>query len=180
MPRRALLLLLLAPLAAGAQSTYRIDPARTQAEFEVDHLGVFRAHGRFDDVSGRLSYDAAAQSGAIELQIPVASIATGWDSRDRFLRGATMFDAAQFPRMKFASRRFDFEGGRVVRVEGELTMRDVTRPVILTVRSLDCGRDLCVAEASGAIRRREFAMDAWWPVIGDDVQLRFRLAAVRE
>ena len=91
-----------------------------------------------------------------------------------------MFDAAQFPRMKFVSRRFEFEGGCVVRVEGDLTLRDVTRPVTLNVRMLHCDRDTCVADASGAIRRREFAMDNWWPLIGDDVQLSFRLAAVRE
>jgi polyisoprenoid-binding protein YceI len=76
--------------------------------------------------------------------IPVASVATGWDSRDSFLRGTTMFDAGQFPRMRFVSKRFEFEAGRVVRVEGDLTLRDVTRPVTLAVRSLHCERDTCV------------------------------------
>ena len=181
MVRAAVLLVALLPLAAWAQpATYRIDSAKTQAEFEVEHLGVFLAHGRFENMSGTLSYDAAAQSGSIELAIPVASVATGWDTRDSFLRGASMFDAAQFPRMRFVSRRFDFDSGRVVRVEGNLTLRNVTRPVTLTVRALHCERDTCVAEASGAIRRRDFAMDAWWPLIGDEVQLSFRLAAVRE
>ena len=57
------------------------------------------AHGRFDNVSGSLSYDAAAQSGAIDLTIPVASVATAWDSRDSFLRGSTMFDGERYPLM---------------------------------------------------------------------------------
>jgi polyisoprenoid-binding protein YceI len=91
-----------------------------------------------------------------------------------------MFDAAHFPSMRFVSKGFEFEGGRLVRVQGELTLRDVTRPVTLRVTSLHCDDDACAAEASGALRRREFEMDAWWPLIGDDVQLWLRLAAVRE
>jgi polyisoprenoid-binding protein YceI len=177
--RSALLLAALLPFAAWAQS-YRIDPDRTYAEFEVEHLGVFRAHGRFENVTGSLVYDAGARTGSIDLAISVASVATGWDSRDSFLRGTTMFDAAQFPRMRFVSKRMEFEGGRVARVEGELTLRDVTKPVTLTVRTIHCDGNACVAEASGALRRREFSMDAWWPLIGDEVQLWFRLAAVRD
>jgi len=143
---------------------------------------VLHAHGRFENVSGRVLFDAAAHAGAIELDIPVASVATGFDSRDRFIRSSAMFDAAQFPRIRFQSTRFDFEGERLVRVEGDLTLRGVTRPVSLTVRRIECGDVAagCKAEAVGALRRRDFAMDAWWPVIGDDVELRFHLTAVRE
>jgi len=179
--RVALLSLAFVAFAASAQpSTYRIDPERTRAEFDVEHLGVLRAHGRFTGVAGTLQYDAAAHAGAIDLAIAVSSVATGWDSRDMFLRGSNMFDASRFPRMTFVSRRFDFAGGRLARVEGDLTMRDVTRPVTLNVRTLRCEPEVCVAEAGGAIRRRDFAMDAWWPLIGDDVELWFRLTAVRE
>lgn len=175
---------LVAVLATGASwaqpSTYRIDEARTHADFEVEHLGLFRAHGRFGGVTGSLVYDSAAPSGTIDLVIPVTAVATGWDTRDAFLRGSTMFDASRYPRIRFVSKRFEFEGGRLLRVEGDLTLRDVTRPVNLTVYSLSCDRDSCIAEADAAIRRRDFAMDAWWPLIGDEVALRLRLVAVRE
>lgn len=175
---------LAAVLATGASwaqpTSYRIDEARTHADFEVEHLGLFRAHGRFGNVAGTLVYDASAPSGTIDLVIPVTGVASGWDTRDAFLRGSTMFDASRFPRMRFVSKRFEFEGGRLLRVDGDLTLRDVTRPVSLTVHSLSCERETCVAEADAAIKRREFAMDAWWPLIGDDVALRLRLVAVRE
>jgi polyisoprenoid-binding protein YceI len=179
--RVALLSLAFVAFAASAQpATYRIDPDRTRAEFDVEHLGVFRAHGQFTSVAGTLQYDAAAHAGAIDLAIAVSSVATGWGSRDAFLRGTSMFDASRFPRMTFVSRRFDFADGRLARVEGDLTLRDVTRPVTLTVRSLRCEAGACVAEAGGAIRRRDYAMDAWWPLISDEVDLWFRLTAVRE
>ncbi|MFO1312556.1 MAG: YceI family protein [Burkholderiales bacterium] len=179
--RWAAALALLAACVTWAQPVaYRIDPARTQAEFEVEHLGVFKAHGRFGNVSGSVAFDASSRSGAIDLAIPVASVATGWDARDAFLRGASMFDAQRFPRIRFASTRFAFDEGRLVRVEGELTLRDVTRPVALLVRTMRCEGGACNAEAAAVIRRREFGMEAWWPLIDDEVTLQLRLVATRE
>jgi len=167
-------------------ASYRIDATRTRAEFTVEHLGAFHARGRFPNVSGRLLYDASGHAGSVDLEIPVGAVATGWDSRDDFIRGASMFDASQYPSMRFRSTRFTFEGERLVRVDGDLTLRDVTRPVSLAVRRLECGRSAddtregCIAEAACSIRRREFAMGAWWPLIGDEVELRLHLIAVRE
>jgi polyisoprenoid-binding protein YceI len=163
-------------------TTYRIDPAHTRAEFTIEHLGVLHAQGRFAKVSGRLVFDPAARDGSIELDIASNSVVTGWDVRDEFIKGSTLFDSAQYPRVHFRSTRFEFANDKLVRVDGDLTLRDVTRPVSLDVRSLECGHPAngCTAEAAGAIRRREFAMDAWWPLIGDEVYLRFRLFAVKE
>jgi polyisoprenoid-binding protein YceI len=168
--------------APADPAAYRIDGSRTRAEFTIEHLGVFQAHGRFAQVSGRLVLDATAHVGSIELDIAASSVATGWDMRDKFIRGETLFHAAQYPRVRFRSTHFEFAGDRLVRVEGNLTLRDVTRRVALTVRKMECGSapEGCAAEAEGTIRRREFAMDAWWPLIGDDVELRFHLFAVRE
>jgi polyisoprenoid-binding protein YceI len=164
---------------------YRIDAAHTHADFTVAQLGLLEAHGRFDNVSGRIVFDGAGHAGSIDLDIPVSSLATGIDMRDDFVRGVTMFDAERFPHMKFRSSRLDFDGDRLVRVDGNLTLRDVTRPVTFTVLRMDCAQgnghgERCSADAEGAIRRREFAMDNWWPLIGDEVALRLRLVAVRE
>ena len=184
---RAMLALLVAspwsPASADA-AAYRIDGVHTRAEFTIEHLGVFQARGEFGAVSGRIVFDATAHAGSIDLDIPVASVATGYDLRDDFIRGVTMFDAARYPRMRFRSSKFEFDGERLARVEGELTVRDVTRPVSFNVMRIECGHEArheaCKADAEGAIRRREFGMDNWWPLIGDEVALRFRLNAVRE
>lgn len=186
MRRLACVLLALAFPVFAEPASYRIDSGHTRAEFVVAHLGMLRAHGRFEQVSGRLAFDPVAHVGSIELEISASSVATGWESRDEFIRGATMFDSAQYPRMRFRSTRFEFDHDRLVRVDGELTLRDVTRPVSLEVTRIECGRpasdrrDGCTAVASGTIRRREFAMDAWWPLIGDEVELRIDLVAVRD
>ena len=175
----------LAPALAGADPVaYRIDGAHTRAEFTIEHLGVFQARGRFGAVSGRIVFDGTAHAGSIDLDIPVSSVATGYEMRDDFIRGVTMFDAARYPSMRFRSSKFEFDGDRLVRVEGELTVRDVTRNASFNVLRIECGhemrREACTAEAEGAIRRREFGMENWWPLIGDEVALRFRLSALRD
>jgi len=94
--------LALAPAPAAADPVvYRVDPARSAAEFVVTHLAVFHAHGRFARMSGRIVVDAAAQAGSVDLEISVASVSTGWTLRDAFVRGEKMFDADRHPPQRF-------------------------------------------------------------------------------
>lgn len=188
MRRLAACVALLAGLAAagaGAQPVhYRLDPAPTRIEFSIVHLGVLRAHGQFTQAIGSIVYDAAAQAGRIELDVAGASISTGWTLRDAFIRGESMFNVERHPVVRFRSTHLVFAGGRLAEVEGEVTLRGVTRPVTLAVTHVDCAgegpRARCIAEADGSLRRRDFGMDFAWPLIGDDVALRFAIVAVRE
>ncbi len=172
--------------AAAEPVAYRVDAARSAAEFTVLHLGVIPAHGRFTRMAGRIVIDAQAQTGNVDFEIAAASIATGWSLRDSFVRGENMFDVAQHPVVRFRSTRLAFAGGRLAHLDGELTLRGVTRPVGVTVVRIDCGPaadghgDGCDAEADTTIRRRDFGMDFAWPLIGDDVDLTLRIRARRE
>jgi polyisoprenoid-binding protein YceI len=179
--------LALAPATAAADPVgYRVDPARSAAEFVVTHLAVLRAHGRFARMSGRIVVDAAAQSGSVDLEIPAASVATGWALRDAFVRGEAMFDAGRHPVVRFRSTRLVYADGRLARVDGELTLRGVTQPVAAVVTGVACGAgpdaraETCDAEATAAIRRSDFGMDFGWPLIADDVDLLLRIRATRE
>lgn len=181
-----LLLLGVAALAAGAMAqpvAYRIDPARTHVEFSVLHLGVLRADGRFTHADGHIVFDPQAQAGRIEFDVAGDSVVTGWSLRDAFIRGESMFDVERHPVVHFRSTHLAFAGGRLVRVDGLLTLRGVTRPVSLAVQRMECAPDGgagCAADVEGVIRRRDFGMDFAWPLIGDDVSLRFAIAAVRD
>lgn len=175
----------LAAADAGAQPVhYRVDPSHTQIEFSIVHLGVLRANGQFTQATGSIVYDAAGQAGRIELDVAGSSISTGWTLRDAFIRGENMFDVEHHPLVRFRSTRLVFAGRQLVEVEGELTLRGVTKPVTLAVTSVDCAgegpRARCMAEADGSLRRRDFGMDFAWPLIGDDVALRLAIVAVRE
>jgi polyisoprenoid-binding protein YceI len=177
----------LTALTANAEpAVYRVQPAQTIVEFSIIHLGVFRAEGRFTRVTGRILYDPAVPSGNVDIDIASKSVATGWGTRDAFLRGEAMFDAEHHPEVRFRSTRMEFAGGKLMRVDGELTLRGVTRPISLAVTRMECGteanpgRDACDAEAETTLRRREFDMDFAWPLIGDEVGLRFLIRAIRE
>ena len=97
-----------------------------------------------------------------------------------------MFDAQRHPVIRFRSTRLAFAHDKPARIDGELTLRDVTRPLSLHIARFDCGRmgddgrEACSAEVSGTIHRSDFGMDALVPLIGDDVELRFVVTAVRE
>jgi polyisoprenoid-binding protein YceI len=96
-----------------------------------------------------------------------------------------MFDVQRFPRLRFRSTQVSYEGARLVGVEGDLTLRGVTRPVRLDVTHVECairlddGREACGATVSGRISRRAFGMDFAYPLIGDDVELQFEVTALR-
>lgn len=177
---RALTLAMVAASALADPATYRVDNENTRAEFEIAHFGVIHTQGRFERLAGRLAFDGAARAGSIVLDIAAASVATGWDARDEFIRGESMFAAARYPRVHFQSTRFEFAGDRLARVAGDLTLRGVRRPIVLAVGRIECGGTACVAEVSGNIRRSEFGMEAMWPVLSDDVALSFRIHAVKE
>ena len=96
-----------------------------------------------------------------------------------------MFDTDQFPRMHFHSTRVAYDGARLAVVEGEVTLRGVTRPVRLEVMRLECGmrpgdgRETCGADVVGRISRGAFGMDFAYPLIGDAVDLQFVVTAFR-
>lgn len=172
--------------ARGEVAVYRVDPALTAANFSVVHLGFIRAHGTFAQVTGRIALDEAAGTGQVDLDIGTASVATGWSLRDAFLRGEHMFDSARHPFVRFRSTRLVFADGHLTRVDGDLSLRGVTRPVSFAVVALACGAGRhaghagCDAEAAGTIRRGDFGMGFAWPVIDDEVELRFVIGATRE
>lgn len=114
--------------------TWTIDPAHTTVSFAVRVL-MSRVRGTFSEVSGQIVTGADPSTSTAAAGIAVASVSTGNDMRDNHLRSADFFDAGHHPAMTFASRALRLaEGGWVL--SGELTIRDVTRPVDLEVECL--------------------------------------------
>ena len=174
--------------SAGARAdagTLLVDSGLTRARFAVEYLGMATAHGRFGRTSGTIVVDAQQKVERIDLAIETESVDMGWDLRDAFVRSEVMFDAQRFPRLHFRSTHASYEGARLVGVEGDLTLRGVTRPVRLDVARVECairpddGREACGAMVTGRISRRAFGMDFAYPLIGDEVALEFELTAFR-
>jgi polyisoprenoid-binding protein YceI len=187
MKRTLLVLMLAASLPSfAAMETYTIDPRHTFPSFEVGHFGYSIQRGRFNRTSGRIGLDTAARTGSVEVTIDTASVSTGLDKLEEHLRGEDFLDAAKFPAMTFKSRKFDFDGDRVKSVEGDLTLRGISRPVTLAATAFRCAphpmtkKEVCGAEFTTTLKRSEFGMKYALPALADDVLLRINIEAIHD
>ena len=117
-------------------STWKIDPAHTDVTFAVKHMMISTGQGTFDDVSGELELDLDAQetgTASGEIRLGVASISTGAAPRDEHLRSADFFAAEQFPYIVARLTAVEPDGD-AYRVHADVTIREVTRPVIFKGR----------------------------------------------
>lgn len=166
--------------------TFNVDPQHTFPMYEVVHFGYSIQRGRFDKTSGTIVLDMEAKKGEGEIAIETASVSSGEPKLDQHLRGDDFFNSAKFPRMTFKSSQFTFEGDKLRKVEGELTLLGVTRPVSFDVAFFNCavnpffGRPICGADLVAKIRRSEFGMKYGIPMVSDEVTLRVNVEAMRD
>ncbi|MGY1899730.1 YceI family protein [Nocardia gipuzkoensis] len=164
-------------LTAG---TWAIDPAHSTLGFSVRHLMVSKVRGRFTDFSGKLVIGEDGSASA-EAEIRVESVTTDNEQRDAHLRTADFFQAEQFPVATFKSTGFRVNGDDFV-VDGEFTIRGVTKPVSLEVEFLGVNPGMghgpvAGFEAKTVINRRDFGITIDMPlpdggaVIGDKITL---------
>jgi len=164
---------------------WTIDPIHTTVAFGVRHLMVTNVHGVFERVSGTVRYDVAApEATEIHVEIPTESVNTRAPQRDAHLRSADFFDAEQYPLITFQSTKVRSTGEDSLEVTGMLTMRGVTREVLLQVSGLAGvpadfnGQPRIGASATAKVKRSDFGMtfnkvlDAGGLAIADEVALR--------
>lgn len=122
----------LTPAPARADSIlWRIDPGHSEVSFRIRHF-VTKVRGRFSDFAGSIVADPAKlDQGRVTVTIQAASINTANDRRDADLRSPNHFSVDSFPTLTFASKKVELKGDRIT-ITGDLTMRDVTKEVVLT------------------------------------------------
>jgi len=159
-------LLLVAMTASAAPTAYVIDPTHTFPSFEADHMGISVWRGKLNKSSGKVLYDKTAGTGSVEIVTDLASIDFGMGALATWARGKDFFDVKKYPRAVFKGSLQSPAGGVPTQLVGELTLRGVTRPLTLTVNSLNCvphpmlKRDYCGADASGSLNRDDFGLGA--------------------
>ncbi|BCJ27162.1 YceI family protein [Actinocatenispora sera] len=113
--------------------TYTLDVAHTRVGFVVKHMMVSKVRGHFNDFDATITVaDDPAQSG-VTAAIKIASVSTGQQGRDDHLRTGDFFEAEKYPEMTFTSTGITGHRGDTFTLAGELTIKDVTRPVELKV-----------------------------------------------
>ncbi len=109
-----------------------IDPDHTVAHFTTRHMMITIVHGQFNRFSGEILFDPAdVPATSIQVEIDASSLWTGVEARDRHLRSPDFFDVEKFPVIRFKSTAVEVAASNVMKVHGELTIRDITRPILL-------------------------------------------------
>ena len=173
------------------QTTWNIDAAHTDVGFSVKHLMISTVRGRFGDVRGTITLNGADLTRAsVEAEIATASIDTRTEQRDAHLRSADFFEVEKYPAITFRSRRVERMKGDRYRIIGDLTIRDVTREVVL--EGTDEGRgkdpwggDRLAFSATTTIDRRDFgltwnqALETGGVLVSNEIKISLEVQAVK-
>lgn len=172
--------------SAAAEDSYTIDPRHTFPSFEINHLGFSIQRGRFERTSGKVSLAPESGTGSITVTIETASISTGLTELENHLRGSDFFDATRFPAITFVSDTLSFNKDRLLAADGILTMHGIAKPVHLVVDQFHCGMNLitlkntCGANATATIKRSDFGVDKYAPLLADDVKIVIQIEATKD
>jgi len=163
--------------------TYKIEPNHTQVMFSVNHMGFSYFSGVFSSVSGTAVLSAKKPASmSVSVSVPVASVSTTSPKLTEELKQADWLDAAKFPTMVFRSTKVTETGPNTADVEGNLTLHGVTKPVTLQASFVGAGiNPLSHTETAGfaltgTIKRADFGVAKYVPLISDDVTLTINAA----
>jgi polyisoprenoid-binding protein YceI len=184
----AALLIAGASLAAtsvlAAPATYVVDGSHTYPRFSYSHFGMSTQLSRFNNTTGTVVFDQAARTAEVDIDIDMTSVDTGFALFDEHIQGPDFLDTAQFPTATFKSTKAHFDGDKPVALDGDLTIKGVTRPVTLTVTNFASQphpmlkKDAIGADAHVVIKRSDFNAGHYAPNVGDEVTISVALEAV--
>ncbi len=175
----------LSTVVHAAPETYVIDTNHTKPVFSYSHFGYSTQASRFDTVQGTITLDRAAKTGAVDVTIDAKSVNTGMPLFNEHIQGADFFDTAQFATITFKSSKLKFDGDKLVAVEGDLTVKGITKPVTLTVTSMLCmshpmtKKPACGVNATTIVKRSDFNMAKYAPYVSDEVTLTIPVEAMQ-
>ena len=165
---------------------WSFDPAHSQIQFAVKHMGISTVRGVFERFTGTITEEGGTPT-AVAVEIDIASLTTNNEQRDTHLRSADFFDAEAHPKATFALTNFS-RSGDTVTASGDLTIRGITKPVTLTGEvggpaKDPWGNQKVSAELETKISRKEFgltwnvALEAGGVLVSDDVKIRIDVQA---
>ena len=173
--------------ALAASDNYTIDPMHTYPSLEFSHMGLSVWRGKFNKTSGKVTLDRVAKTGTVEVAIDIASINFGLAAMDEKARSDDFFDVAKFPTASYRGK-VSFAGDKPKSVDGQITIRGVTRPAMLSINLFNCmphsmlKKEVCGADAEGELNWSEYGMKMSQYGQGDagKVHLRIQVEAIKD
>lgn len=178
-------LILASAAAFAAPVTYKIDPNHTDVIAGWSHFGFSNPVAHFGQVDGSIVYDAEnVGASSVEVTIPLAGLNSHVGDFDEHLRSADFFDAAKYPNITFKSTKVEAAGERKLKVTGNLTVKDQTRPAVLDVTINKIGeqpmakRGAAGFDATTVLKRSDFGVGKFAPNVSDAVTIRITTEAL--
>lgn len=171
--------------AFAAVDTYNIDPRHTFPSFEADHMGLSVWRGKYTRTSGTISVDRVAKTGTVDILIDAASIDFGLEAMNAHAKKDDIFDVAKYPNVTYKSKSITFSGDVPTSIQGELTLKGVTKPLTLSINKFKCimhpnlKREVCGADASATFNRADFGVTKGLPAFSPEVKLAIQVEAIK-
>lgn len=172
--------------AVAAPETFVIDTNHTFPSYSYSHFGYSVQTGRFNRTSGKVVMDKQAKTGSVDVNIDMKSVDTGSTLLNEHIQGEDFFDTGKNPNATFKSTHVIFEGDKPVAVEGNLTIKGVSKAVTLKLSSFQAmphpmaKKDAIGANASTTVKRSEFGAGKYAPYVGDEVTINIAIEAIKE
>ncbi|MCQ9616311.1 YceI family protein [Paenalcaligenes niemegkensis] len=176
----------LASAAVAAPVNYAIDESHTFPRFSYDHMGFSTQLSVFKKTTGTVVLDREAKTGEINIEIDTRSVDTGHDDFNGHIQGEDFLNTAEFPTATFKSTSVNFDGDTPASVDGELTIKGVSKPVTLEITHFVAKphpmlkKEALGANATVTIKRSEFNAGKFAPAVGDDVTITIALEALAD
>ncbi len=174
----ALVLLCASSSAFAAPDTYQLEKTHVDLLFALNHAGFSQKHGSFRELDATLIYDAQRPEGSqVKVTVKTDSLDTASAARDRDVKGPKFLDTEKYPEMTFTSTKVTRTGEKTLRVEGDLTLHGITRPIVLETTLNQLGpspfdkRPTVGFTATGSLKRSDFGIATYLPLIGDAVTI---------
>jgi len=172
--------------AFAAPATYGVEPNHTFPRFSYTHLGFTTQQSRFDKTTGTVVYDKEGRAGSVDITIDTRSVSTGSALFNQHIQGEDFLDTAQHPSVTFKSTKVNFDGDKPVSIEGDLTMKGITKRVTLTVTRFVAAphpiqkKDTIGADAYTIVKRTDFNMGKYAPAVSDEVRIDIAIEALKQ
>jgi polyisoprenoid-binding protein YceI len=166
--------------ANSRAAEYTLDPSRTLVSFEMRSLGTTQ-RGEFSRATGTVTVDSTEQRGEIDIVIDARSLKANTEATAKFVSGPSLLNTVVHPEIAYQAQHIVFSGGRPARIEGELTLLGVTRPVALYVSDYDCHGEVderCTLVATAYVKRSAFGMTRYRMFASDEVKLAIQAEGV--
>ncbi len=170
--------------AAAAPEKFEFDDTHTAVTWQVTHMGFSRPTGKFMNIKGELVLDEAnPANSSLEVTIPLALQESGVPKLDEHMKNADFFDIEKNPNATFKSTKVEVTGKDTANITGDLTLRGITKPVVLAVKHNKTGEHPMKKvktsgfSATGQIKRSDFGMNYAVPMVSDEVDLAIEVEA---